>query len=93
MTEAVGEVESGAVRNATLEDEWRDLTYYVSRIMDMVSTNTAPTSGDINIPLVKQMLNAGPWSLAVLANYTQLAEAVGIIMTRMTNMSSHDLEM
>ncbi|XP_070186023.1 uncharacterized protein [Littorina saxatilis] len=81
----------------SLESDWRELSYYTSRVMDMVMLSQDSTGGSAN-PVMAGMgipaaLTEGPWSLAMQANLSQINVAMEIMMDRMQTLGENNLKM
>lgn len=81
----------------SLESDWRELSYYTSRVMDMVMSSQDSTGGSAN-PVMAGMgipaaLTEGPWSLAMQANLSQINVAMEIMMDRMQTLGENNLKM
>lgn len=78
----------------SMESDWRELTYYTSRVMDMMSSQGS-AGGDADPLMValgmSGVLAEGPWTLVLNSNLSQVGVAIGMAMNRMQNLTEGDL--
>ena len=95
MTEAMADLNKNTA-NYSLESDWRDLSYYTSRVIDMV-TSSQDSSEDNDNPLSKLMsipgaMAEGPWTMVSYANFSQVGIAIDMAMKKVQNLTSDDLD-
>lgn len=79
----------------SMESDWWELTYYTSRVMDLMMSSQGSAGGDAD-PLMAALgmsgvLAEGPWTLVMNSNLSQVGVAIGMAMNRMQNLTEGDL--
>ncbi|XP_076450764.1 uncharacterized protein LOC143286815 isoform X2 [Babylonia areolata] len=78
----------------SLELDWVDLNYYTSLVMDLMTSNqkAAATNEEMSALVMAGSMNQGPWTLGNYINYTQVWVAFDVMMDRMQNMTTDNLD-
>ena len=90
MIEAMADL-NNKTTSFSLESDWRELSYYTSRVMDMTMSSQGSAGGSSDLLSMAGAMAEGPWTLLQNANFSQMGVAVGMVMNRMVNLTEDDM--